>query len=56
MGQLEPEQLKEKQTIDISTGISNNSEIEMTIATQGMNITGTTKGNGFKNVIILLIL
>ena len=35
--------IKGKTTIDISTGISNNSEIEMTIATQGMNITGTTK-------------
>ena len=35
--------IKGKTTIEISTGISNNSEIEMTIATQGMNITGTTK-------------
>ena len=35
--------IKGKTTIDISTGISNNSEIEMTIATQGINITGTTK-------------
>jgi hypothetical protein len=32
-----------KTTIDISTGISKNSETEMTITAQGMNITGTTK-------------
>ena len=35
--------IKGKTTIDISTGISNNSETEMTITAQGMNITGTTK-------------
>ena len=35
--------IKGKTTIDISTGISKNSETEITIATQGMNITGSTK-------------
>ena len=35
--------IKGKSTIDISSGISNNSEIEITIAAQGMNITGSTK-------------
>ena len=35
--------IKGKSTVEISSGISNNSEIEITIATQGMNITGTTK-------------
>ena len=35
--------IKGKTTIDISTGISKNSETEMTITAQGMNITGTTK-------------
>jgi hypothetical protein len=35
--------IKGKSTVEISSGISNNSEIEITIATQGMNITATTK-------------
>ena len=35
--------IKGKSTVEISSGMSNNSEIEITIATQGMNITGTTK-------------
>lgn len=35
--------IKGKTTVEISSGISNNSETEITIATQGMNITGTTK-------------
>jgi hypothetical protein len=35
--------IKGKSTVEISTGISNSSEIEITIATQGMNITGSTK-------------
>jgi hypothetical protein len=35
--------IKGKSTVEISSGISNNSEIEITIATQGMNITGSTK-------------
>ena len=35
--------IKGKSTVEISSGISNNSEIEMTMATQGMNITATTK-------------
>jgi hypothetical protein len=35
--------IKGKTTIEISSGISNSSETEITIATQGMNITGTTK-------------
>ena len=33
--------IKGKSTVEISSGISNNSEIEITIATQGMNITAT---------------
>ena len=35
--------IKGKSTVEISSGMSINSEIEITIATQGMNITGTTK-------------
>lgn len=35
--------IKGKTTIEISSGISKNSETEITMATQGMNITGTTK-------------
>ena len=35
--------IKGKTTVEISSGISNSSETEITIATQGMNITGTTK-------------
>ena len=35
--------IKGKSTVEISTGISKNSETEITIATQGMNITGSTK-------------
>ena len=35
--------MKGKTTIDSSTGISNSSEIEMTITTQGMNVSGKTK-------------
>ena len=35
--------IKWKSTVEISSGMSINSEIEITIATQGMNITGTTK-------------
>jgi len=43
MGETTINTIKGKTTIDISTGISKNSETEMTITAQGMNITGTTK-------------